>query len=74
MKIQFGVIINRDGIGDNRVELYCQNENIPVLLKIPERKRIAYLYSKGISLVNESHEWHEMFGSVFDKIMQEVNK
>ena len=74
LKIQFGVIINRDGIGDNRVELYCQNENIPVLLKIPERKRIAYLYSKGISLVNESHEWHEMFGSVFDKIMQEVNK
>ena len=72
MKIPFGVIINRDGIGDNKVELFCNKENIQVLLKIPERKKIAYLYSKGISLANESHEWHEMFGLVFDKIREEV--
>jgi MinD superfamily P-loop ATPase len=74
MKIPFGVIINRDGIGDNKVELFCNNENIQVLLKIPERQKIAYLYSKGISLANESNEWHEMFGLVFDKINNEVNK
>jgi len=58
LNIPFGVIINRDGIGDKKVELYCKSENIPVLLKIPERKKIAHLYSKGIALVSESHEWH----------------
>ncbi len=72
--IPFGVIINRDGIGDRKVERYCQKENIPVLLKIPERKKIAHLYSKGIAIVRESHEWHEMFAQVFDKIKEEVKK
>jgi len=74
LKIPFGIIINRDGIGDNKVELYCKNENIPILLKIPEKQKIAFLYSKGITLASESYEWHEMFGLVFDKIMKEVNK
>ena len=74
LNIPFGVIINRDGIGDKKVELYCKNENIPVLLKIPERKKIAHLYSKGIALVNESYEWHEMFGLVFNQIREEVRK
>jgi len=74
LNIPFGVIINRDGIGDRKVELYCKNENIPVLLKIPERKKIAHLYSKGIALVSESHEWHEMFGLVFNQIQEEVRK
>ncbi len=72
MYIPFGVIINRDGVGDKKVELYCQNEKIPVLLKIPERKKTAYLYSKGIALASESHEWHEMFGMVFNRIKGEV--
>ena len=70
----FGVVINRDGIGDRKVESYCQKENIPVLLKIPEKKKIAHLYSKGIAIVSESHEWHEMFAQIFDKIQEEVKK
>lgn len=74
LNIPFGVVINRDGIGDNKVELYCQNENIPILLKIPERKTIANLYSKGIVLVNEVYEWQEMFGLVFNQIQEEVKK
>lgn len=73
LNIPFGVIINRDGIGDNKVELYCRNENITILLKIPERKTIANLYSKGIALVKKSYEWREMFHSVFTKIKEEVN-
>jgi len=74
LNIPFGVVINRDGIGNNKVELYCQNENIPIILKIPERKKIAYLYSKGIAIVSESLEWHEMFGLVFNQIQEVVNK
>ena len=72
LSIPFGVVINRDGIGDERVEVYCQKENIPVLLKIPEREKIALLYSKGIALVHEAYEWHEMFGLVFNRIREEV--
>ena len=74
LNIPFGVVINRDGIGDKKVEDYCQNENIPILLKIPEKKMIAHLYSKGIALVNEVYEWHEMFGLVFNQMQEEVIK
>lgn len=72
MGIPFGVIINRDGIGDQRVEAYCEKEQIPILLKIPERETIALLYSKGIALVQESYEWREMFSLVFHRIQKEV--
>jgi len=72
LKIPFGVIINRDGVGDTKVENYCKNENITILLKIPEREKIANLYSKGIALVDESYEWHEMFAQVFSRIQEEV--
>jgi len=74
LKIPFGVIINRDGVGDNKVEIFCHKEKIPVLLKIPEREKIAHLYSKGIALVSESHEWNEMFGMLFNRIQEEVRK
>ena len=72
MGIPFGVIINRDGIGDQRVETYCQKEQIPVLLKIHEQQKIAHLYSKGIALVHEYHEWRERFNLVFHRIQKEV--
>ena len=74
MHIPFGVVINRDGIGDNGVEIYCQKEHIPVLLKIPERQKIALLYSKGIALADESHKWKEMFGLLFNRIQEKVKK
>lgn len=74
LSIPFGVIINRDGIGDEKVDVYCKNENIPILLKIPERKKIANLYSKGIALVDNAYEWREMFNQVFDLISEEVGK
>lgn len=73
-QIPFGVIINRDGIGDGRVLEYCQMEHIPVLLTIPEQEQIAHLYSKGFALVYEDAEWHDQFKSVFNKIQEEVKQ
>lgn len=36
-----GVVINRDGIGDDDVERYCEEEGLPILLRIPFDRRIA---------------------------------
>ncbi|MEA3457699.1 MAG: ATP-binding protein [Candidatus Thermoplasmatota archaeon] len=74
LNVPFGVIINRDGIGDKEVEFYCQNKKIPVIMKIPHSEKIARLYSKGIALVSEDHEWYEKFGSVFNRIQEEARK
>ncbi len=42
-----GVIINRYGIGDDGVEKYCHEENIPIITKIKNDKEVAKLYSNG---------------------------
>jgi len=74
LNIPFGVIINRDGVGDKKAELYCQREKIPVLMKIPHSKEIAQLYSKGIPFVRELSIWRKEFVKLFKKITEEVKK
>ena len=47
LKKAFGVVINRYGIGNDDVFDYCCEEDIPILAKIPNDRRIAELYSRG---------------------------
>jgi MinD superfamily P-loop ATPase len=46
-----GVIINRADLGDARVEQWCQQQKIPVLLKIPFDRKVAEGYARGQTLV-----------------------
>jgi len=45
--LAFGVVINRVGIGDERVQEYCRREKIDILLEIADDRRIAEAYSRG---------------------------
>jgi MinD superfamily P-loop ATPase len=72
--IPFGVIINRDGIGNNIVEQFCQKEKIPILMKIPHSDEIAHLYSQGIPFVEKMVEWSPQFSILFQKIHEEVSR
>lgn len=47
LKKNFGVVINRNGMGNEDVFTYCQKENIPVLAKIPHLIEAAKLYADG---------------------------
>ena len=47
MSKPFGVVINRDGLGNDEVLEYCQKEEIKILAKIPNKRKIAELYSRG---------------------------
>jgi MinD superfamily P-loop ATPase len=72
--ILFGVIINRDGIGNQMVEQYCQKEHIPVLMKIPHSNDIAHLYSEGIPFVESMPDWRLQFRDLFKTIQKEVHR
>jgi len=61
LEIPCGVIVNRAGVGDSKVEDYCLKESIPILLKIPLDIQIAKLYSRGIPLVQGMPQWREAF-------------
>jgi MinD superfamily P-loop ATPase len=47
MNIPCGVVINRAGIGDNRVDDFCTSEGVPILMEIPDDRRIAEACSRG---------------------------
>ena len=66
--IDCGVVLNRVGVGDSKTEEYCRKENIPIMLTIPLDTEIAYLYSRGISLVEGMPQWKNKFLELFDKI------
>lgn len=74
LKIPFGVIINRDGTGDDRVEKFCRESRIPVLMKIPQNEDIARLYSNGRPFILEMPEWKEEFVRLFEIIQSGGSK
>lgn len=68
--IPCGVVINRAGVGDGKVEEYCLSEDIPLLLTIPLDARIAGFYSQGQPLVTALPEWKKPFLDLFDSIRE----
>jgi len=70
LKKDFGVVINKSGIGNNDVETYCNEENIPVIAKIPNSRKIAELYSTGSLLYNEIKEVKEELMKIEDFILR----
>jgi MinD superfamily P-loop ATPase len=65
LQIPFGVVINRSDIGDGKVEDYCRNENIPVLMKIPFSREIAVSYSEGVPIVEQDVSYQDKFINLY---------
>ncbi len=68
-----GVVINRDGVGDQGVDEYCATENIPILMRIPLDRRIAEAYSDGGTLVEALPEYRERFRGLYRRIEETLN-
>ena len=68
--IPSAVIVNRVGVGDEKVEYYCREQEIPILLKIPLDRNIATLYSRGIPLIEGVPSWRKVFVQLFRDIKE----
>ena len=66
LKRPMGVVVNRYGIGNDDVIRYCQKENIPILAKIPNSRKIAELYSSGKLIYQEIPEVKELLSTILD--------
>jgi MinD superfamily P-loop ATPase len=71
MNIPAGVVINRDGIGNNVVEMFCSAEKLPVLLRIPFDRQIAEGISKGKTLVDIFPEYSAVFQRLISRIEED---
>ncbi len=70
LAVPFGVIVNRVGIGDNRVHDFCRDEGVPIFMEIPDDRRIAEAYSRGELMVDALPE----YGELFRRLLQVVKK
>jgi MinD superfamily P-loop ATPase len=69
-----GVVINRAGAGDGKVEEYCLRESLPILLTIPLDKEIARLYSRGVTLAEGMPDWKAKFTGLYGRIQEIVDE
>ncbi|MFO7570566.1 MAG: ATP-binding protein [Smithellaceae bacterium] len=74
LKIPFGVIVNRMGSGDNRVQQFCEQENISVLLEIPDDRKIAENYSRGILMVDALPHYKALFENLEKTIRKHLEQ
>jgi len=70
LKKEFAVVINRFGIGNDEVIKYCQENNIPIIAKIPNSRKVAELYSKGELLYKKIPEVEKELRNIRDYILK----
>lgn len=70
LQIPYGVVLNKCDIGNNKVEEYCKDNNIPILLSLPLDKEIAIAYSKGIPIVSLDNSYEQKFLQLFHNIIK----
>jgi MinD superfamily P-loop ATPase len=66
LKKPFGVVVNRYGIGNDEVIHYCRQENIHLLAKIPNSRKIAELYSSGKLMYQDFPEVKQSLSDILD--------
>jgi MinD superfamily P-loop ATPase len=72
--IPFGVVINKDGIGDDRVLDYCRQQEIPVLARIPHDRRIATAYARGKLVSDSLLEYRVVFHNLLQAASELITK
>ena len=68
MNKPYGVILNRSNLGDDGVDKYLKEENIPLLMRIPFERSIASVYSRGVLLCEDHPQWQHHFIFLFNQI------
>ncbi len=74
LAIPFGVVINRVGVGDDRVHSFCRESGVPILMEIPDDRRIAEAYSRGDLMVDALIEYRALFEQLMINISELWNR
>ena len=72
LEIPQGVIINRVGVGDDRVDDFCRREGIPVLLRIPFQRDIAEGLARGKPLLGLRPQLKAQLKDMMDDIRRRI--
>ncbi|GAB6178312.1 P-loop NTPase [Desulfobaculum senezii] len=68
MNIPFGVVINRDGMGDDRTHKYLEREGIPLLGSLPHSTEAAHCYSEGRLHIEALPDFSQAYAAIWANI------
>ena len=66
-----GVVVNRSGAGDGRLVEYCAREGLPVLAVIPDDRKIAEAYARGVMPAHVHDEFARIIGRLAGAVLSE---
>lgn len=72
MQIPSGVVINRDGIGDDSLKETLRDYNIPVLLRVPFDRTLAENLASGRTLVHVYPKYRNILRNLYQQITEIV--
>jgi len=72
LSVPCGVIINRDRQTWDRIDRYAAEEDLEILLRVPEERAIAEAYSRGETLADARPEWRDDLVAMYDRIVELV--
>jgi len=70
LNLPFGVVINRLGIGDDRIHAFCNNQGIDILIEIPNDRKIAEVCSEGKLIIDTLVD----YSVYFDTLIREISR
>lgn len=73
LELPFAVIVNRSDIGDGRIDDYCKEENIDILLRIPFDRKFATAYSRGELLAHHDAKYGRKLLETFENIRKRID-
>jgi len=73
LELPAGVVINRENIGDSDVERFCEEEGLPILLRIPFDRRIAETGAEAEPLIDALPEWRGRFAELAARVEELVS-
>jgi len=65
-----GIVINRAGLGEDKVYDFCRSRNLPIWTEIPYDRQIAVAYSNSQIIAAVSAQHKALFTDLADKINQ----
>jgi MinD superfamily P-loop ATPase len=65
LDIPCGIIVNRDGIGDDGVDEYCRSTGLPILMRIPFDRQIGRGIAQGKTLLDIYPEYTQRLRDLY---------
>lgn len=70
LHIPAGVVVNRCDLGNDELQIFCRQQNLPILAEIPHDRRLAESYSRGHLICEDLPEYKEVFSGIWEKAGQ----